>query len=205
MSYPEEKQAIRELLDSFPEPHIVELGAHEGEDTEWMLEACQGKTRRFICVEADMTSYAALAAKNLQVTSLYAAIADHDGRADFYSSTECGGGYGSIYKPLNGLSVPSDKFEFHELGVPCWKFDTLFSCLPLQRIDLLYVDIHGAEKDMIVHGREALSRTRYLFVEYFHDRKYEGMATQAELLKLLPGWTMLKEFPWNMLLRNDNP
>jgi FkbM family methyltransferase len=35
----------------------------------------------------------------------------------------------------------------------------------LDRIDLLWVDIQGAERDMIAGGRHALSRTRYMMIE----------------------------------------
>jgi hypothetical protein len=32
---------------------------------------------------------------------------------------------------------------------------------------------------------------------------YEGEALKPELIALLPGWTLLEDFGFNLLLRND--
>ncbi len=204
MTFPSERQAVTTILTGFTLPTIVELGAHEGEDMEWMLEAVGGKPARAVMIEADHINFMKLVTRGLPGKHYYrhGAIADHDGTCDFWECRDSGGGFGSIYPPLEGLSVSAAQFK--KAGpIPCFTFDRLFDDARLATIDLLWADIHGAEKDMIAFGQKALARTRYMFVECFDTPVYEGMATKAELLAALPGWTVIETFPWNMLLHND--
>lgn len=205
MSFPEEKQAIIKILKECDRPCIVELGAQDGEDMEWALQAIADKNPLAIMVEADRFLFEALVKRVPGHLHIYGAIADHDGTCDFWENhaPQTGWGYGSIYSPLPGNSV--DYSFFKKTGpIPCFTFDTICEKHNIGRIDLLRVDIHGAEKDMIRHGQEALKRTRHLFIEFFETPTYSGMATRSELLAMLPGWTVIKQFPWNLLLRNDN-
>lgn len=196
-----ERGMLTRLIESFENPTIVELGAHEGQDTLWMAACCKG-VPDIVMVEADFHNFTRLPEIPWAIR-IHAAIAGHDGMCEFWSSRSHGGGYGSIYKPAEGLSVPLAEFE-KPYKVPCFTFDSLCDWLHIDKIDLLYVDIHGAEKDMIAHGQRALSRTRWLYMEAFKTRCYEGMATQDELLAMLPGWEFVEQFDWNILLRNKS-
>ena len=83
----------------------------------------------------------------------------------------------------------------------CWSLDHLTYSLGIfGEIDMLWVDIQGAERDMIAGGQNALSRTRYLFIEAETTELYEGMALRDELLTLLPGFKVIEEFEYNLLL-----
>jgi FkbM family methyltransferase len=199
MTFPEEHAAICKILWERDSPCVVELGAHDGSDTEWMLAA--SKHPNIFAIEADLINFHSLISKMLPILAVYGAIAGHSGICDFWGSRSSGGGYGSIYRPMNGLSVPAD--EFTGIGpVPCYTFDDFCNNHAIGQIDLLYVDIHGAERDMIEHGRAAIGRTRYLFMEVFNYSAYQNMATRDQLLAMLPGWTLMQEFPWNVLLKN---
>jgi FkbM family methyltransferase len=224
MTFPEERAAISAVLSHFGEnPVLVELGAHEGEDTEWMLAALAEKRPRAILVEADFDNYqklllrfmsadAAQYAMQFQyprirhgnLTLAHNAIADHNGRCDFWGSAESGGGFGSIYEPIPGAGLSVQSQQFKQGTVACSTFDWIFCGEGLRYIDLLWVDIHGAEKDMIAHGQLALARTSYMMIEVFDAPLYKGMATKSELLAMLPGWSVVASFPWNLLLRNEN-
>lgn len=202
MSFPEEVELIKQIVSRFEDPVIVDLGARRGEDTDWVIAACK-KQPRAVLVEADIANYKDLVARNLPVDCVYGAIADHDGTCDFWENHDLGWGYGSIYAPMPGAnSVNYDMFKRTE-NVPCFTFDTLFRQQKLEHIDLLWVDLHGAEKDMIRFGREAMSKTHHLFMEALDNKLYEGSATKQELMAMLPGWRLVKEFPWNILLRNE--
>jgi 2-O-methyltransferase len=220
MTFPEERTAITNLLRTIPGPVcIVELGAHEGEDTAWVLDAIASTQRvpYAVLVEADPVNFKILehsyspANCRYPCELVYGAIAAHDGTCEFNANRSTGGGYGSIYAPNHSaLGVDSTKWEKIE-SIPCFTFDTLFREQHLDHIDLLWVDIHGAEKDMIQFGQEALQHTRYLFVEAVDwwngnspVRMYEGAATSSEIQAMLPGWKLLQTFPWNLLLKNEN-
>ncbi len=88
--------------------------------------------------------------------------------------------------------------------VHVYTLDAIFEREWLTKIDLLWVDIQGAERDMIAGGAKALSHTRYMFMEAETTELYEGQAMRGELLAMLPGWTLLGEFEANVLLWNDN-
>lgn len=205
MTFPEERAVITKILQGCSDPAcIVDLGAHEGEDTEWMLGVVADKHPQAIMIEADPVNFALLAKRNLPGTAWWGAVAAHTGTCEFWENRASGGGFGSIYEPdREQLSV--DRTQWRKSGlVPCWTFDELFKIWKLDHIDLLWVDIHGAEKDMITHGQEALQHTHFLFMEAFDRSLYAGAATATELQSMLPGWSLQQVFPWNLLLRNEN-
>ena len=86
--------------------------------------------------------------------------------------------------------------------MPCVSLDDLFSQFGLEKIDLLWVDIQGSERDMIKGGQAALKKTRYCFMEVESIPLYEGEALKPELLSLMQGWDLVGEFEYNVLLRN---
>jgi hypothetical protein len=55
---------------------------------------------------------------------------------------------------------------------------------------------------MIAGGQAALEQTHFLFIEAESVEMYAGQATKPELLKLLPGWKVLEDFGFNILLEN---
>ena len=59
---------------------------------------------------------------------------------------------------------------------------------------MLFVDIQGAEKDMILGGKEILSKTNWIFIESYENEMYEGQVTRAELINLLPDFELVNEF-----------
>jgi hypothetical protein len=86
--------------------------------------------------------------------------------------------------------------------VPTWKLDTIFKKEWLEKIDLLWVDIQGSERRMILGGDQALERTRYLFMEVEGEKMYDDQFLRDELLAMLPGWRMVEDFGENVLLQN---
>lgn len=201
MTFPDERAILEGILKRARGTHVVELGAHDGEDTAWMTQVNQNL--RFLCVEADPVNYAVLVGRNLPAAiPVHGAIYDHDGTCEFWQSRSNGGGFGSIYQPFDSCGVSAR--DFTKIGpIPCYTMDSLCEQYRVQEIELLYVDIHGAEKDMIAHGRKALSKTRYLFMEVFGHEAYAGMVRRDALLSMLPHWKTIHEFPWNVLLENE--
>ena len=184
---------------------IVDLGAYNGSDTQWMIDA--SRNPRVIAVEADPDNFCTLAALRLNATIIYGAIADHTGTCDFWACyTGRGRGSGSIRPPSGHLDLNGTDWDFRKLdeSIPCYSLDDIFREQGLDHIDLLWVDIQGAERDMIAGGQNALKHSRYLFIESEYEKElYAGQAMRPELLALLPGWTVSHTFDFNLLLRND--
>jgi hypothetical protein len=109
-------------------------------------------------------------------------------------------GSGSIRKPVKHLEL-FPEIIFPNIHItPCMSLDHLFLSVGVPYIDLLWVDIQGAERDMIAGGGLALSKTRYLFIEAEQTELYEGQALREELLSLLPGFKVIQELDYNLLL-----
>lgn len=207
MSSEPEINAVTNILKGCDNPCIVDLGSYDGSDAWWMAQAVAGKPRKMIMVEADKENYARVeqVAKTIGATSIFGAISDHTGESEFWACyTGEGRGSGSIQKPTGHLiEKPWYDFRLLDSKIPCYSLDDIFAKEGLGHIDLLWVDIQGAEANMIRGGQNALRLTRYLFIEAEKRILYDGQVIQADLLKMLPGWTVIGDFDFNLLLRND--
>lgn len=205
MSTQAEIRAITDILRKIEAPVIVELGAYCGEDSEFMREACKNWHAVNVMVEPDHGNCEMIRKyrRGVKTVLIEAAIADYTGMVDFYAgidSTCERSGSGSIRKPTEHLKLfPQIEFASPR-PVMCWSLDHLFTSMTFCEIDMLWVDIQGAERDMIVGGGLTLGRVRYLFIEAEHHELYEGQALRDELLTLLPQFKVIGEFDYNLLL-----
>lgn len=234
MPSPEEQKAVSELLRPLQSPCIVELGAHTGEDEEWMRAACHDPRQvHYVMVEPDSCNCQAILNRHVSLevrqvfnnrpiallgqasTFLYSpwlgsrrliigAIADENGIREFNFSQDTHGRRtsGSLRNPTGHLKYfPEIGFPFKGM-VPTFTLDHIFESEWLTKIDLLWVDIQGAEDMMIRGGQTALKHTRYLFMEVEKEELYEGEQLKDGLVGMLPGWEMLQEFQFNVLMKN---
>ena len=70
-------------------------------------------------------------------------------------------------------------------------------------IDFLWVDIQGAESDLIKGGRKILANTAYVYLEYSSTPMYENQFTYEQLVELLgPQFEVVHKFSGDVLFRN---
>lgn len=232
MPSPEEQQAIRKICAPLRSPCVVELGAHTGEDEEW-IRAAFNEPVHYLMVEPDPRNVQAILdrssrlvfgldsqATNIDLGSLtiyqdspgigtrrliVGAIADEVGMREFnfsFNSADGSRTSGSLREPKEHLRYwPEIKFPYRG-NVQCYTLDWIFNQKWLTKIDLLWVDIQGAEDMMIRGGQEALKHTRYLFMEVEKVELYAGEQLRDGLVGMLPGWQVVKEFPYNILMHN---
>ncbi len=204
MSSAAEKEAIRGILAGFgPNPVIVELGAHVGEEAEWIMPLCNAP--RYIMVEPDGRNCARIKKRFPKALVLEAAITIDTGFHGFYpayNTTSNNRASGSIKKPTGHLEYfPEVVFE-EKIKVIATSLDHL--CEHEKCIDLLWSDIQGAERDMIIGGRNTLAKTRYMMIEAEPEVElYEGQALKPELIAMLPDWVVLNDFGYNLLMWNS--
>lgn len=206
MSTPQERHAIADVLRGMADPILVELGAYGGEDSEWLRSACNSRYMVNVMVEPDTRNCEIIRKyrRGERTILIEAAIADYTGLVDFHRGVDerCDGGRsgsGSIRVPTGHLAAfPEIKFDPGR--VPCWSLDHLMRSLQLPAIDLLWVDIQGAERDMIAGGAMTLAETNYIFIEAEQTELYDGQALRAELLAMLPDFKVVGEFDCNLLL-----
>ena len=216
---PEEFSACKSALAFLDYPTIVELGAHNGDDTPEFakmvhvpnsLNPHEVGSFLHIMVEPDPRNCQAILDRehfpplSKDRKLVIGAVAKQNEMRLFHF---CNGahGSGSLLRPTDHeIYFPGIKFESAGM-VQCYTLDTLFKKFWLGKIDLLWVDVQGAEQEVIQGGRCALAKTRYLFMEAEEDRAlYDGQALKPELLAMLPGWELVEDFGYNVLLRNTN-
>ena len=161
---------------------IVIVGAHEADEINRLHRLYP--QARFLCFEPNPATYERLVKKfqNLgQVTLRKLALGEKSGTAQFHE----------LDMPGNGSLLKPD-LE-HWATVTQWKgkkmttFDVVISTLDqeaakLPAIDLLWMDVQGAEGLVLAGATETLKRTRATFVEVsLTESPYKGAALFPEI------------------------
>lgn len=202
-----EQLVVSSLLAPLRNPVILDCGAHNGEEEQWFRAACT-ETLHYVMVEPDPRNCQVILDK--EPTSrirrlILGAISDKNGVAKFHFSENAVNqdhGSGSLLEPTGHLEhIPHVAFPLIGM-VPTYTLDTIFKKEWLKKVDLLWVDVQGAEKNLIAGGRETLSKTRYCFMEKEHIELYKGEALRDELISLMDGFVVLEEFEQNILFAN---
>jgi 2-O-methyltransferase len=205
------KQEIKILLNK-EEPTILEIGTNDGEDSEDFLKVFD--KIKLYCFEPDpraikrfknrMSKYS-----NYKLNEI--AISNNNGEIDFYLSGGSNPGmpwYGdwdkssSIKKPKLHLLQHRWCLFNNTIKVKTKRLDDWFIPEKLDIIDFIWVDVQGAEKEMIEGGMETLKRTRYLYTEFDNTELYEGQPNLQQILKMLPDFKVVKFVENNVLLKN---
>lgn len=228
----DEQYEVTRLLAPIRRPCVVELGAHTGEDESWIRAAlpepchyimvepdprnCQAILDREVSLGLSTVPGRELLRFGNFSTFRYSpwlgsrklimgAVADACEFRQFHFSENIetkSRTSGSLRAPSGHLKhFPEIRFDYSGM-VQCYTLDAIFDREWLTKIDLLWVDIQGAENMMIAGGRTALSHSRYLFMEVEKEELYAGEALGYELIAMLPDWDIVKVFPYNILMEN---
>lgn len=200
---PEEAAGIKVAFEGVTNPWVVNLGAYCGEDeSTFKNHVCSGQLHHLM-VEPDHVNSESINGPFLDSRILIkGAVGRETGVRMFWPSVDVAHGSGSILEPSEFLKQWQDLPFGEPYEVPCYSLDHIYRVHGLQRVDLLWVDIQGAEKEMIEGGCSALACTRYLFMEVEGAGLYQGQAGREELLGMLENWELVSDFDFNVLLRN---
>ena len=141
-------------------PVILDLGANIGLASYFFHQ--RYPKAKIIAIEPDSNLYGLLRSNlggiaNIEIRRV--AILDHDGEADFFGTDDDSG---SVF----GGQAESRYVE----KVPCQKLSTLLA--QLEKVDLLKMDIEGAETQAIIDAEKQLNRVENLFVEFHSFRNH---------------------------------
>ena len=165
---------------------IMDVGAFEGEFTRlaldylepvnvWMIEANPEQASRLKTAFAHETS----------CRVINAAIAGITGEVRFHVSHHLPS---SSLLPIQLASAShfgKDLSESKEVSVSGFRLDDLFVQQSIPAIDLMKVDIQGAERMLIEGGHHALEKVGVLCIEVLFEELYEGCALFGEIHALL--------------------
>lgn len=196
---------------------ILEIGANDGGHTVQFVNLFPNAT--IFAFEPDPRAAAKFKAlgNHPRVRFFEIAIGAGDGQADFYissglpeeASPEIKSQYpqgwdqsGSLRAPKSHTTIwPWVKFE-SKIRVPVRGLDSWASEQGITKVDLIWADMQGAEGDLVAGGSETLAQTRYLYTEYSDEEWYEGQPTLARLVDMLPNFSILRRYRWDVLFEN---
>lgn len=196
-------------------PVILEIGANDGSTTLNLLRHFPACT--IYAFEPDERALRKLRSRvtqsNVHISEL--AIGAHDGDADFHVSSGQAPNASPAEYPLGwDMSGSLRKPKTHQQVWPWCKFETTRKVTVrrldswtreagIGQIDFIWADIQGAEGDLILGGRETLSRTRYFYTEYSDEEWYEGQPTLGRLTELLENFSIVRRYDMDVLFKND--
>ena len=179
---------------------ILDVGTYDGSDASMFKESFPDC--RVIAIEACPDNYAMMRSKcfeALTAVHLYHfAACDFDGWTPFFSNTDTHfpghfGQSGSILTPTNAIDRKwrggRGEIQFKRPRiVPARRLDTFCAEHSITQIDLLHMDVQGAES-VVLDGMGAL-RPSMIFLEIDEVKEtggYEGAVPLADLVRRLTG------------------
>ncbi len=194
------KFEIFKIILNKDDPTIVEIGSHYGEDTLRFLEAFSNCT--IYCFEPDP--------RNIKMFKKYvnderaklfeSALSTENGTATFYQSyqpheEETPEKYDWIstedYKKekLNNSGSSSLKKGYQytleeTITVKTERFDDWYENVSPGTIDLAWIDVQGAEKDVILGMGSQVKNIKFIWMEYGEDT-YDGAMGRIETIELM--------------------
>jgi FkbM family methyltransferase len=206
-------QEIKDLVGD--EPLLLEIGCHDGKDTQSFLQEMPRAT--IVCFDPEKRAtkrFRKLIGDDKRVTLHERAIADVDGFREFYASTGIVGRTadwdysGSLCEPT-GHFTRSPEIKFKEpIQVPCARLDTWYTEWMKwvgrpSIIDFIWADVQGSQRLVIAGGHYALSQTNWLYIESHDPPAYAGEPTQEELMdELSEMFQPIAFYAENILFKN---
>lgn len=196
---------LRQILPDHPV--IFEIGAHIGTDTCALVRMAQPSL--YVAFEPDPRNLIQL--YELQVHlgfELYPyGVSDRVGAATFWQSHGQAPGNRREHTDSSSLKEPLRPgrpwISFTQTEVETVTLDWFCDERNIDHVDFIWMDVQGAELDVIRGGQRCLRRTDYLYTEYRSGKPlYQGQANLAAILKALPGrWEITDKTKTDVLLR----
>jgi FkbM family methyltransferase len=197
------------------DPVILDIGANNGWHTSLFLRHFPNATLH--AFEPDPRALRLFRERidSPRVTPHELALGSEDGEIEFHMSDghppDSWGIFpegfhmaGSIRRPKSAL-VEWPWLEFRRsIRVKSMKLDTWRRSHGIDRIDLIWADVQGAEGDLVDGGAETLAQTRFFYTEFSDREWYEGQVSFADLAANLPSFEVVEKFEMDALFRNTN-
>lgn len=166
-------------------PIIVDCGAHIGTDT---VEFATHPGTRIYAFEPvkDIFRQLVFNTKDYEnVTCFNVALSSYDGVADMHISSGYSDGSSSLLKPTKHLEYHPDVFFNNTEQVKCIKLDTWANQNNVKHVDMLWLDMQGAEQAMLSESIIILDTVSVIHTEVSLLEIYEGMGSYKGFKKFL--------------------
>lgn len=186
---------------------VVELGCNDYVYTYDLLREYNPEVLYAFEAHPDCVQYCLGNTTDDRIKLVPQAVAEHNGYVDFYGFGEMTG-CGSLFKRIHLREYQDPKVQ-----IPCTRLDTFFSSVPDFKIDLLCMDIQGAELMALRSLGKLLESVSYIMLEMPKEGKFmhHDAPTRTVMMDFLSrkNFTMLElltENDWedNVLLQRKN-
>ncbi|MEP6699456.1 MAG: FkbM family methyltransferase [Verrucomicrobiota bacterium] len=167
---------------------VVDAGAHRGSFTDAFLQL--HRPQRLVLVEAipDLAAHLRLRyARQPEVSVVAAALSDQIGEAQFEVNRHEASSSLLPIDPRNTEWFGRDLSVREMMRVSTLTLPALMEQQGLQTIDLLKLDLQGAERLALTGGEAVLDRVRVIYTEIFFERLYTGAWLLWEMNDFLVG------------------
>lgn len=207
---------LREILTR-DDPLILEIGANDGEHTEWMLglfPRCE-----IHCFEPEPRAATRFRERMRGRSNVFLhpiALGNEVGFAKFYRSSTGSlapgefptgwDGSGSLRPPSGHLQRHPEITFDHVAEVEVQKLDNWICSLPGERrIDFVWMDVQGAEADVLLGAANTLGRISAIYTEYSNIELFAGQRPLCELRRMLSDFRVHRLFPDDVLFVRKDP
>jgi FkbM family methyltransferase len=184
------RRAFRNLrhLPALDYRRVIDAGANRGAFTDAFLRLHQPE--RIVLVEAIPELTMTLDEKysgDARITVVAAALSDRNGEAAFEINRSQASSSLLSIDPRNSKWFGRDLSVASSITVPTVTLPELMARQGLDSVDLLKLDLQGAERLVLTGGAEALDQVRVIYTEVFFERLYDGAWLFWELNEFLSG------------------
>lgn len=224
-----DKRTIKQLLQK-EDPVVLEIGACDGGDTERFLR--EFRDIRIYCFEPDPRNLAILkrSIKDDRCVIVEAAVSNKDGEAILHMSTGWPRplprwvqllGLSKAYISLRGKEWTASSSIME--SVPCsqdypWltfdrvarvktaKLDTWVKEENIVHVDFIWVDVQGAEGQVIEGAVDTLKMTNFVFTEYGATSTYPEAMTREQTIEMMKehGFELIPEYSAAITVKEGN-
>ena len=148
--------------------------------------------------------------EDARVTFEHCAVSSKNGTAKFHvSSGKKSENHDDAWDESGSLRKPKE----HVVRHPWCKFDKTVDvrtvsldswCIEqgIESIDFIWMDVQGAEGDVISGAKQILQSARFLYTEYSNREMYEGQLDLHSILRMLPDFRIRNLYSKDVLLEN---
>jgi FkbM family methyltransferase len=154
---------------------VIDGGANRGAFTDAFLQL--HRPERIVLVEAIPELAEKLRARYLgrsAIAVVSAALSDRNGRARFEINRSEASSSLLPIDPRNSAWFARDLRVARTVQVPTITLPALMEAQKLQTVDLLKLDLQGAERFVLTGGEAVLGRVRVIYTEVFFEQLYTG-------------------------------
>jgi len=188
-------QPFLQYIPQLTAPYVIfDIGARDCEQSiEFYQQFPQAKIYSFECNPNTLP----LCRKNIEpyqdrIQLIEGAVTDYDGTITFYpidqektvTTWQDGNpGASSIYKANGTYEV--EQYVQYAIDASCHRLDTVMTANGIERVDIIWMDLQGAELLALRSLGDRIHQVRYVYTEISHRPIYDGQVLFDELHRFM--------------------